>query len=84
MFGIEDSMVHYLDCGGIFLIPANNTVDRSLLPDNLHPNTEGYARLAKCMGPVVDALVAGRALSSPTMRKAHCTMTLQYISTWPG
>ncbi|EIE19760.1 SGNH hydrolase [Coccomyxa subellipsoidea C-169] len=55
---IEDNMIHYVDCGEGMIFPSNNTVNGRILPDELHPNTEGYRKLAACLGPVVDDLVA--------------------------
>ena len=52
-------MVHYLDCGAGFLVPGNASVDPTLLPDELHPNTAGYRVLAACIAPVLNALVLG-------------------------
>ncbi len=61
-------MIHYVDCGEGLVFPSNNTVNGRILPDELHPNTEGYRKLAACLGPVVDDLVACESLlpSFPT------------------
>lgn len=59
---IEDNMIHYVDCGEGMIFPSNNTVNGRILPDELHPNTEGYRKLAACLGPVVDDLVACESL----------------------
>ena len=57
-------MMHYIDCGAGFISAGNHSVNSTLLPEELHPNTEGYRVLAACLKPVVDALVLGKALSS--------------------
>ena len=51
-------MIHYVDCGEALILPSNNTVNGRLLPDELHPNTDGYRIMAACLGPIVDNLVA--------------------------
>ncbi len=55
---IEDDMIHYVDCGAAMILPSNNTVNGQILPDELHPNTNGYKIMAACLGPIVDNLVA--------------------------
>ena len=52
-------MIHYIDCGAGFIAASNGTVNSTLLPEELHPNMEGYRVLAACLKPVVDGLVLG-------------------------
>ncbi len=52
-------MIHYIDCGAGFIAASNGTVNSTLLPEELHPHTEGYRVLAACLKPVVDGLVLG-------------------------
>lgn len=48
--------MHYLDCGAPFLLEGGG-LDSSLLPDALHPNTEGMETVAQCLQPLLDRLV---------------------------
>ena len=66
---MEDDMIHYVDCGEGLTIPSNNTVNGRLLPDELHPNTDGYRILAACLGPVVDNLVACKISSHSLIKQ---------------
>ena len=61
----EDPMIHYIDCGAGFISAGNHSVNSTLLPEELHPNTEGYRVLAACLKPVVDALVLGKPTLTP-------------------
>lgn len=56
-------MIHYIDCGAGFIAASNGTVNSTLLPEELHPHTEGYRVLAACLKPVVDGLVLGECTS---------------------
>lgn len=58
----EDPMIHYIDCGAAFISTSNHSVNSTLLPEELHPNTKGYRVLAACLKPVVDNLVLGEAV----------------------
>jgi hypothetical protein len=55
-------MIHYVDCGAAFIAASNGTVNSTLLPEELHPHTEGYRMLAACLKPVVDDLVLGACM----------------------
>ena len=54
-------MIHYIDCGAGFINAGNHSVNSTLLPEELHPDTAGFRVLAACLKPVVDALVLGTA-----------------------
>jgi len=55
--------VRFVDCGAAFLLPAASraaaspssaaaeVVERSLLPDRLHPNAAGHRLWARCLEP---------------------------------
>ena len=65
-------MMHYIDCGAAFISASNHSVNSTLLPEYLHPNTEGYWVLADCLKPEVDRLVLGEAVKS-AVHASHCT-----------
>ncbi len=46
----DDNIIHYLDIGHVFL-NNNGSVNGSLMPDQLHPNAEGYVKWAEAMEP---------------------------------
>lgn len=48
----EKNRVTYLDIGATFL-NADGTIKRSLMPDALHPNGEGYKLWAEAIEPIV-------------------------------
>ncbi|MFT3788493.1 MAG: GDSL-type esterase/lipase family protein [Tepidisphaeraceae bacterium] len=52
----DASHVFYLDIGKVFL-EADGTLPKSIMPDGLHPNKEGYERWAKAIGPKVEELM---------------------------
>ena len=52
----SDDKVHFLDCGAPF-IKASGGLEGKILPDALHPNTEGMDILGSCIQPVLDNLV---------------------------
>ena len=58
-------MIHYVDCGAGFINAGNHSVNSSLLPEELHPNTNGFRVLAACLKPVVDSLVLGETCPLP-------------------
>ena len=64
-------MIHYIDCGAGFINAGNHSVNSTLLPEELHPDTAGFRVLAECLKPVVDALVLGMMLSSLSVAAAH-------------
>lgn len=66
----EDPMIHYIDCGAGFISAGNHSINPTLLPEEVHPITEGYRLLAACLKPTVDALVLGMAVSSLII--SHC------------
>ena len=80
-------MIHYIDCGAGFLSAGNHSINSTLLPEEVHPDTEGYRLLAACLKPAVDAIVLGTAVSSliishcvPKAEHCHdCACTLSYI-----
>ncbi|KAK9839295.1 hypothetical protein WJX81_006254 [Elliptochloris bilobata] len=50
-----DSHIHYVDCSAGL---TNATgIDRSILPDSLHPNAAGYEKIFACLSPLVDRLM---------------------------
>lgn len=44
-----------IDCGQSFLMDNGAAVNPELLPDGVHPSTEGAVELAKCMGAGIQA-----------------------------
>jgi lysophospholipase L1-like esterase len=48
--------VHYLDINSVFL-EADGTLPKSVMPDLLHPNAEGYRRWASAIRPTIDQLL---------------------------
>ena len=48
----DDARVRFLDLGYLF-VEADGSVDRSLMPDDLHPGPAGYEVLASRIRPVV-------------------------------
>jgi lysophospholipase L1-like esterase len=51
--------VSYLDAGGVFL-NAEGKIDESLFSDGLHPNAEGYRKLAGKLRPYLSPVTPGR------------------------
>jgi len=47
--------IHYMDIGSVFL-EADGTIRDEVMPDYLHPSSEGYARWAKAIEPKLRAL----------------------------
>lgn len=45
--------VHFLDCGAPFVLEGGG-LKSAILPDALHPNTEGMNLLGACIQPVLD------------------------------
>jgi len=52
----DGKMVKYLDIGPKFL-EADGTLPRSIMPDLLHPNRQGYEIWAEAMGPTLDEML---------------------------
>lgn len=48
--------MHYLDCGPRFIAPGGRAINEELLPDALHPGGAGFAELARCLDPLIEAL----------------------------
>jgi len=48
--------IHFLDINHVFL-DENGILPKSIMPDSLHPNTEGYKRWAKAIEPTVKKLM---------------------------
>ncbi|MCF6357796.1 MAG: GDSL-type esterase/lipase family protein [Draconibacterium sp.] len=55
-FPREDSHIHYRNIGSIF-VDDNNKVKKSLMPDYLHPNTEGYLLMFKAIEKDIEKLM---------------------------
>ena len=43
----------FQDCGAHFLVDSGTRLDAKLLPDAVHPSTEGMAAIATCLEPLV-------------------------------
>ena len=55
--GFDDGkMVHYLNIDSIFLT-EDGTLPKSIMPDALHPNAEGYKKWAAAMEPKIKELM---------------------------
>jgi lysophospholipase L1-like esterase len=52
----DGKMVRYLDIGPKFL-KADGTLPKSIMPDLLHPNAEGYQIWAEAMEPTLDGML---------------------------
>jgi lysophospholipase L1-like esterase len=52
----EDSQVHYLDIGDVFL-DSHGEIPSDVMPDKLHPAAKGYALWYKAMQPTLDKLM---------------------------
>ncbi|KAL0026217.1 hypothetical protein WJX77_002931 [Trebouxia sp. C0004] len=50
-FASQHHLVHYVDCTDEMLLQGQ--ISDSVLPDGLHPNAEGMARLASCLSPTI-------------------------------
>ena len=55
-FPARDSHINYCDIGNIFL-DANGKVEKSLLPDFLHPNTEGHMLMFETLEDDIEELL---------------------------
>ncbi|KAL0031376.1 hypothetical protein WJX79_007386 [Trebouxia sp. C0005] len=54
-FASQHHLVHYVDCTDEMLLQGQ--ISESVLPDGLHPNAEGMARLASCLSPIISRYV---------------------------
>ena len=52
----DGKMIHYLDINHIFL-EEDGTLPKSIMPDFLHPNVEGYKKWADAMEPTISKLM---------------------------
>jgi lysophospholipase L1-like esterase len=52
----DGKMIKYLDIGKVFLAD-DGSIPRSIMPDRLHPNAEGYQLWADAMEPTLAALL---------------------------
>jgi lysophospholipase L1-like esterase len=50
---LTDDKVKFLDIGEKFLAP-DGTLPRTMFPDQLHPNTQGYQIWADAINPALD------------------------------
>ncbi len=55
----DGKMIHFLDIGKAFLEP-DGTLPKSIMPDALHPNAEGYAIWAREMEPTLAKLLGDK------------------------
>ncbi len=60
----DGDMVHYLDIGSVFLDP-DGTLPKSVMPDALHPNKQGYWMWAEAMEPKVAELLGEYTPDNP-------------------
>uniref|UniRef100_A0A061QZF3 Sgnh hydrolase n=3 Tax=Tetraselmis sp. GSL018 TaxID=582737 RepID=A0A061QZF3_9CHLO len=62
-FALSQRGVHFLDCGRHF-VGADGHLVPGLMPDALHPNAAGMAKLADCVNTVLMPLLANRSIGS--------------------
>jgi len=56
-FPAKDSYIHYRDIGPVFL-DSESRVDKALMPDFLHPNTEGHLKMFEALEKDIADLMA--------------------------
>jgi len=49
--------LYYVDCSQAVLHPSTGKIDRTRMPDFLHPNEKGTQKWADCLQPVLDRLL---------------------------
>ncbi len=55
-FPVKDKNIYYRNIGNIFL-DDNGKIDKSLMPDYLHPSAKGHLLMFKTLDPVIEELM---------------------------